>query len=206
LPETVLLAEPLKLDMKRVALPTKIIVIRLTLVIQVILLVSSCVTTAPYYTPSLAASESLEELHLPKMRTGQFSSTIPADEKLVIRTAEFRPPQGAKFSEYLRDAVEAELASARLLDESSSIAVNGILREHSLSDHEAKISAEFFVTMDNTEIYRRDHAADHSWPWNYVGAVAAARAADGYVEALRKLLNGLFVDPDFVRAVEPSAP
>lgn len=180
--------------------------LRLIIVLQIVVALSACATTAPRYTPNLAASETLEKQALSKMRIGEFSSATPDVEKLTIRGGTFSAPNGDSFADYLRKALQDELAMAGIWDESSFISISGVLHENHLDASGtnigvADLSAEFFVTVNRLEIYRNIHSIHHEWDSSFAGAVAISRAHDNYVVAVQKLLLKLFTDPKFSRAV-----
>jgi hypothetical protein len=180
--------------------------LQFVILLQIVLALSACATTAPSYTPSLATSEKLEELALRKMRAGEFSSATPDVERLTIRGGAFGAPDGSSFADYLRKALQKELEMSGLWDESSSTIISGVLQENHLDASGANIgvadlSAEFFVTVGSLEVYRTTHSIHHEWDSSFAGAVAIPRAHDNYVIAVRKLLLQLFDDPKFVRAV-----
>lgn len=184
---------------------------RLIIVMQIVAALSACATTAPRYTPDLAASEELEKQALGKMRVGEFSSATPDVEKITIRGGTFNAPGGSSFANYLRMALQDELVMAGIWDESSSISISGILLENDLDASGintgiADLSAEFIVTVNSSEVYRNIHSIHHEWESSFAGAVAISRAHDNYVIAVRMLLSELFTDPNFLRAVgaEPS--
>jgi len=180
--------------------------LRFIIVLQIVFTLSACATTAPSYTPTLAASEALEELALRQMRTGEFASASPDVEILTIRGGTFSAPNGGSFADYLRKALQNELATAGLWDERSSTTVSGVLQENHLDASGfnigvADLSAEFFVTVDSVEVYRNAHSIHHEWDSSFVGAVAIPRANENYVVAVRQLLLQLFTDPNFAQAV-----
>ena len=187
---------------------SKAILLRLIIALQIIVTLSSCATNPPSYTPSLAASETLEELALNKMRTKEFSSATPDVEILTIRGGTFNAPHGDSFANYLRKALQKELEMAGLWDESSSTTISGVFLENHLDASGinigvADLSAEFFISVDDAEVYRQVHSIHHEWDSSFLGAVAIPRANDNYVIAVRQLLLQLFTDPEFIRAVGP---
>ena len=179
--------------------------LQLVILLQVVIVLSACATTAPSYTPSLATSEKLEELAPRKMCTGEFSSATPDVERLTIRGGTFSAPNGSSFADYLRKALQKELEMSRLWDELSSTTISRVLQENYLDASGtnigvADLSAEFFVTVGNLEVYRNTHSIHHEWDSSFAGAVAIPRAHDNYVVAVRKLLLQLFNDPKFAQA------
>jgi hypothetical protein len=180
--------------------------LRLIIVLQIVAALSACATTAPRYTPNLAASEALEKQALSKMRIGEFSSATTDVENITIRGGTFSAPNGGSFADYLRMALQDELAMAGIWDESSSISISGVLLENNLdasglNSGVADLSAEFIVTVNSLEAYRNIHSIHHEWDSSVAGAVAISRAHDNYVVAVRMLLLKLFTDPKFSRAV-----
>jgi len=180
--------------------------LRLIIVLPIVAALSACATTAPRYTPNLAASEALEKQALSKMRIGEFSSATPDVEKITIRGGTFSAPNGSSFADYLRMALQDELAMAGIWDESSSISISGVLLENHLDASGinigvADLSAEFIVTVNSLETYRNIHSIHHEWDSSFAGAIAISRAHDNYVTAVRMLLLKLFTDPEFLQAV-----
>jgi len=95
---------------------------------------------------------------------------------------------------------------AGLWDEASEFSISGVLRENHLDASVINIgvvdlSAEFALSADDLEVYRKVHSIHHEWDSSFAGAVAIPRAGENYSVAVRNLLNDLLTDPDFLRAV-----
>lgn len=67
---------------------------------------------------------------------------------------------------------------------------------------EADISANFILRQNGKTIYEKIHTIHHKWDSSFVAAVAVPNALANYPIAIRKLIDSLMADKEFIKAVK----
>ncbi len=178
---------------------------RIALALMLPTLLGCSVLVAPYEATS-------ENVRILKSMSAQPVTVVavtaaPGVNSLTARGNPLRSPVGHTFQEYLKDALEQELNYARLLSDKAATRITGHLTENemsaaSISRNSASIAAEFSVSRDNTELYRRTQYARHEWESSFMGAIAIPRAISSYPKVVELLLRQLYLDPNFVAALQ----
>jgi hypothetical protein len=124
-------------------------------------------------------------------------------------------PVGENFADYVRDALEQELRRAHLLDPAAKTRISGDVVEnrfHTLGATDASgersqghtiVEVEFVVRREGGERYRKIIRSDVGYPVTLLeGKHAISRALASYPDAVRGLLQRLYRDPAFLKALE----
>lgn len=167
----------------------------------------ACVSVpAPSYQPSIDSTERLMR-HRASVRVGEFDAAPGvSDARLSVRGSAMTAGGDGRYSSYLRDALATELRSAGRFDPSGATVVSGTLLRNELNGGgsrtgNARLGARFVVRRGDTVVYDRNLEAEHRWDSSFIGAIAIPTAMDNYATGVQKLLQVLFLDPDFERAL-----
>ena len=144
----------------------------------------------------------------PRFAVGGFtpSPSLPAgaDKHLAVRASTIAPENGS-FAAYLGETLRTQLRASGRLDPASPLVLSGTLVRNSVSsaigDGHGEIAAEFVLTRDGREMFRKTIAARRTWESSFVGAAAIPAADVGYAGLYTLLVGNLFDDPDFRAAI-----
>lgn len=180
---------------------------RLAAALAALGLLQGCATlTTPAYEPGYANVEACKAAVKVPVDVGAFAGG-PA--KLSVRGSPLVSSVGSGYADYLQAALAAELRRAGLLRPGAPSTIQGTLVAtdvdgSGVTTGHATIGAEFVVTRDGRERYRRRHSARHEWPSSFVGGIAIPRAVQNFPPVVAALLRQLYADPAFVQALGPS--
>jgi hypothetical protein len=187
---------------------------RAGLLVAVLLAAGGCTASrlaAPQ--PTFSALQAVRAADIPAVAVGRFAPApglAPGrDRSIMIRAAALRPPQGTSFAEYLGETLRTELTSAGRLDPASAITVSGLLTENRVDSGFGRgrgvLAAEFIVARGGREVWRKTLQVERQWESSVLGAVAYLRADQNYGALYQMLVEALFADPDFRRAVRAAS-
>ncbi|MCB1753299.1 MAG: hypothetical protein KDI74_16405 [Gammaproteobacteria bacterium] len=176
-------------------------------VVLMVFAVTGCSTVAPHYQASYENTQLLEEGGKNQVDVEAFTAADPKVNSLSIRAGTFQSPTNGSYVEYLQKALEQELYDARRLNQDSDIKVGGVLIENEIDASgfdigTAKIKAEFIVRSGDREVYRKVHSAAIEWPSSFMANIAVPRAIKEYPRVVQELLSRLFLDPEFINALD----
>lgn len=173
-------------------------------------LLSGCVqmTMGPHQA-TLQNMELLKKSEVSPINVGAFGLSPGKDSAInvnvSIRGSTLSPPNGASLSEYLKDAVTAELKAAGKYEPGSNLAIKGLLTESQveapIGTGTASLGANFTMTRSGAVVYDRTHQVSATWPSAFVGAEAIPTAVNEYTSLFKKLIARLFEDKEFQMAV-----
>lgn len=173
------------------------------------LLLAGClsVPSAPYQA-GVQNSGKLLAGHYKPMRAGKFDAAVGVEDRAINVRGANTLTSGARdgtFSGYLREALEAELATAGLLDHQAPVTISGTLLQNRVDAGSARsasavVGARFVVERNGQVVYDRVLTARHAWDSSFMAAIAVPTAFQNHAAAIQKLLGQLFADPDFERA------
>lgn len=147
------------------------------------------------------------------LAVGPFTASGAArahEQRIVIRGSTVSPGNGRSFSQYLREALIADLAAGGYYDPAATTRIEAELTENraseNLSDGTASLAATFTVLRDGRPIYVKSHRAQIEWNSNFIAAIAVPSAFRHYSALHSQLVQELLGDPAFQEAVRPSPP
>jgi len=174
-----------------------------------VLFLVGCASVAPNYEASYQNNRALKDAGVGKVALGPFDTggaSSPTFTELSIRGGSMTSPYNNSYVAYLAEALKIELTVAGLLDAGSQIKVSGSLLENSLdasgsSVGKAAIKARFVVRSQTEIKFDKVIAASDEWESSFVGGIAIPRAREHYASTVQKLLNTLFINPEFRSAI-----
>lgn len=162
--------------------------------------------------PPQATLQNIELIKKPEIQpagVGDFGLAPGKDAAInanvSIRGSTLSPDGGARFSDYLKEAVTAELKAAGKYDAVSALSIKGLLTETQvdapMGTGTATLGAQFMLTRAGTVVYDRAHRVNATWPSAFVGAEAIPTAVHEFTSLFKKLIASLFGDKDFQAAL-----
>jgi len=70
-----------------------------------------------------------------------------------------------------------------------------------MSKADSTVAAKFVVTRGGSSVYDKLISATHEWDSSFVGAIAIPEAINQYTQMYARLLDKLFADEEFKKAV-----
>ena len=168
-------------------------------------LVGCAIPRMPAPQPSIAVINRIDAARLPAMAVSSFAAA-PAlsDKALGVRASQVRP-EGGSFAAYLGETLQAQLGAAGKLDAAAPIVIGGTLTENDvgapIGEARGQLGAEFVVTRNERELFRKRLHVERRWGSSYFGFVAIDKADRMYTALYADLVSALIDDPDFRRAV-----
>lgn len=177
---------------------------------MVFAMTAACATPLAEHQQTFENVQILRADSIPQMALGEFklAKGLPEsmDRTLGIRADSVTPPQGLTFSQYLRQALEAELTGAGKLNPAASVVISGELTRSAISTSgstsNGTLGARFHVTRSGADVYDKELTVTESWPSSFFGAEAIPTAMNHYNGFYPKLVTQLVSDPEFKRAVQ----
>jgi hypothetical protein len=164
---------------------------------------AGCTQTVPVYDP---AFENVQLLKAASARPASVDKFSGGPTSLIIRGfTSAKSPVGNDFGDYVQDALSRELDKAQLLVMSSDYKIQGKVVDTDvdtgISTGRTSISVEFVVTKEGVERYRKVVTSGYEWDSSFIGALAIPRGIQSYPKVVGMLLNKLYSDPDFAKAL-----
>lgn len=183
--------------------------LKLTIMAAASILAAGCATPLAAHNQTFENVQLLRADDIPKMGLGEFklAKGLPPnmDKSLSIRADSVTPPQGLTFSQYLRQALEAELTGAGKLNPAAAVVISGDLTRSAISttgsDSNGTLAARFRVTRNGSPVYEKELEVTESWPSAFFGAEAIPTAMFHYNGFYPKLVTKLLSDQEFRAAV-----
>lgn len=174
---------------------------RLGAFLTISLLLTGCAAVAPKYQGTNDNVRELQSMSRGKVAVGNFTTKDDSLNHLSIRAGDFSSPYNDSYTEYLKEALKAELINANRLDPKSSIVITGELVRNELdaamSTGTAHIAARIVICRESIIVFDKTVSGDTEWDSSFLGPVAIPAARQHYAESMKRLLNHLFADPDF---------
>ncbi len=115
-------------------------------------------------------------------------------------------PAKGTWSQLLKDTLAAELRGAGLLDEKSSLVIEGQLLDSkvdaAIGTGTGRLAARFQVLRGSEKLFDKELVAEASWESSFMGAVAIPAAINQYGALYKTLVGKLIDDADFRRALK----
>ena len=168
-------------------------------------LVGCAIPRMPAPQPSIAVINRIDAARLPAMAVGSFAAAPGlSDKALGVRVSQVRP-EGGSFAAYLGETMKAQLGAAGKLDAAAPIAIGGTLTENDvgapIGEARGQLGAEFVVTRNGRELFRKRLHVERRWGSSYFGFVAIDKADRMYNALYADLVSALIDDRDFRTAV-----
>lgn len=171
-------------------------------------LLAGCSTVAPEYAGSRKNVEAIKNLGDVKIMVGKFLDSEDSSNKkqLTMRANTLTSPYGPTFSSYIENAVRKDLILAGNYSDSSKIVIGGILHKNNIDVNGFSVGAgvcevEFNVSKDSVVLFNKRINQNHQWESSFAAAVAIPKAINEYPILIEKLLNNLFIDGGFIKAI-----
>lgn len=173
-------------------------------------LLAGCVQVPVTYQPALENLELLRRVDFPPLNVGAFSlapGKDPAmDKSVTARAASVVPEGGGALSQFLKDAITAELRTAGKYDSASTLEIRGLLTDSQLhapiDTGMGSLGAKFTLNRGTRVVYEKELSVQSAWESFFLGASAIPAAINEYTSLYKKLIGKLFGDSDFKAAAE----
>lgn len=156
--------------------------------------------------PSFENVQALQSGQAGVISVGEFSASpslaAARNRSVPARGYDVTPPQGASFSDYLKERLKAELAAAGRYDAKAPTTISGVLTLNELdasgtSVGTARLGARFKLVREAHALYDKEIDVDDRWESSFVGATAIPGAVNHYTALYKALLGKLFADEEF---------
>lgn len=162
---------------------------------------------APEYQPANANVRALQDGGSGKLQVADFSVQPEAGRDFAafqLRIWIMRSPYGQSYADYLRQAVESELAAAGRSSGTAVVSISASLVDQSLEAAIGKgtcsIKVRFVLRRDQAVLFDKVLVAQNEWESSFFGNIAIPLAAQAYPATVAKLLQELYSDPQFAAA------
>jgi|GEM_PF-5063851 len=138
--------------------------------------------------------------------------TRPGIETLSMRGSTLRSPVGSDFSGFIAEALNEEFAKASVYAERPQRAVTLLMDKNQLDiptgtgTVDIGIVAAVNDAQTGSELARIPVQVHREWPSSFFGGTAVNLAIGEYSEAVAELNGKLLADPQFLNALNCSAP
>jgi len=180
--------------------------------LAVVLLATGCAQLgAPPYAADYEALDRLEANNPGKVAVAKVQPTDPNDKinTLSLRRAKLVSPSGT-FAQYLEDALTRDLSEISAYDPKAPtrIAVRIVVNELDLGviNGTGRMDVEVTVTRNAAQRLRKTYRGEIAFDSSYANIVAVPAGQAAYPRLVRALLRQVYADPQFIAAIEPSAP
>jgi len=176
-------------------------------IVAVVLATAGCVSEPVQpYQPSFENVQLLKR-QAPRTNGVELGVFSGGPTRLNVRGSSALSPVGSGFADYLRGALEAELAKAEMLRPGGGARVTGTIIGTDIetgtgSTARAWLDAEIVVSGSAGERYRRQLRVEHQWESSFVGAIAIPLAFQAYPQLVQRFLQELYADPAFGKALQ----
>lgn len=170
---------------------------------------AGCSMVAPKYTPSVSNVQALKQSGDLKANVAPFDSKEQEGNAnpISLRGSQMHSPYNDSYAAYLTEAVRQDLILAGKLSPQSDLIITGTLLKNDLntgtvSTGEGDIEARFIVRKGKTVRYDQVKQVHTQWKSSFVGAVAIPKAQQQYPVLVKKLLDELYSDSAFMKALQ----
>jgi hypothetical protein len=169
---------------------------------------TGCAVKANNYQPSISNVELINKAGSAKLAAGDFTVQAGATgaTSITLRTTSMTPPETADYAGYIANALKSELDLAKRLDPKSSIQITGVLLKNDIaaggmSKNSGEIEARFVVRRDGAVAFDKTKRVTDEWESSFAAAIAIPKAQQQYPVLVQKLLESLYADADFQKAL-----
>jgi hypothetical protein len=125
----------------------------------------------------------------------------PSNVSTVIRALRVTAPGNGSWSAYLGQALHAELAASGHYDASAALVLDASLNELKIADGTGAVTGHFVIRDAQGIRYDKVLHVDARWDSDFFGVIAASNGMNQATAIFQALLQKLFEDPDFIKAV-----
>jgi hypothetical protein len=187
-------------------------IILIALFFPILLITSGCSTVAPSYNGSRQNIEVINSIGDFKIAVDRFTDSDSPDNKkqLSMRGSTATSPYGATYSSYIESAIRQDLSIASKYSDSSRNRISGVLLKNDVdasgfNTGTGICEVEFSLVNNALVVYKKRIIQNHQWESSFVGAVAIPKATNEYPVMVERLLNQLFSDNEFIKAIRSSS-
>lgn len=178
----------------------------------IFLIASGCSTVVPGYNGSRQNIEAIKSIGDFKIAVDRFTDSDSSDNKkqLSMRGSTATSPYGATYSSYIESAIRQDLSISDRYSDSSRNRISGVLLKNDVdaigfNTGTGICEVEFSLVSNAIVLYKKRITQNHQWESSFAGAVAIPRATNEYPVMVEKLLNQLFSDNEFIKAIRSSS-
>lgn len=153
------------------------------------------------YEPSIANEAKLGSLP-PQVRLQVTTlGSDPSNVTTVVRAIRVTAPGNGSWSAYLGQALHAELAASGHYDANAALVLDASLNELKINDGAGAVTGHFVIHDAKGVRYDKVLHVDAKWDSDFLGVIAASSGMNQATAVFQALLQKLFDDPDFIKAV-----
>ncbi|EAR59547.1 hypothetical protein [Neptuniibacter caesariensis] len=173
-----------------------------------VVLISGCASfEAPSYSPDYQTIDAVKTQSLKAVSLGDFSPMDPQAKvnKISLRAAGFKAKQGT-FTQYFRDALEADLTEIGIYDQASDVTISAELVENDLdisgfSKGKGLMQVRLMINQGEDVLLDKVYTAVTEFDSSFAAAVAVPKAQSEYPVLVKTMLAKIYTDKAFVKAV-----
>ena len=162
---------------------------------------------APSYSPDYKTIDNLKSKSLQSLSLGEFMpmSLQAKVNKISLRAAGLKAKQGT-FTQYFKDALQADLIELGIYSEDSSLIINATLLENDIdisgfSNGYGVIKVSLEVKKYDAVVFNKTYEAHTEFESSFAAAVAVPKAQSEYPVLVKTLLTKIYMDYEFYKAV-----
>lgn len=182
---------------------------RLLLAALAVSFISACASlTAPPYSPSYEALDRLKKMNIEKLSVGKVGPSDPDApvNRITLRGASLSSPNGT-FGGYLENAIRSDFIEIGVFDPSSTSQVDATILKNDIDISGISIGygvmeVKLSVVKRGDLAFEKDYSANTQFESSFAGAVAVPKGQSEYPNLVRALLQKVYNDPDFIKAVK----
>lgn len=153
------------------------------------------------YEPSLANEAKLGSLPREVQLQVKTIGADPSNVTTVVRTLRVAAPGNGSWTAYLGQALHSELAASGHYDANAGLVLDASLSELNITDGAAAITGHFVVSDARGVRYDKALHVDARWDSDFFGVIAASNGMNQATAIFEALLQKLYDDPDFIKAM-----
>ncbi len=158
--------------------------------------------------PTFETVKLIQAAGISPVALGNFSaaqSQIQFAKRINIRGSSMGPPKGGDFPSFLKQTLQAELATAGKFEPTSPVKISAEMTKNSagenLSKGAAVVAATFIVSRGNVVVFSKNYEVENRWKSDFLGAIAIPEAFQQYNALYGQLVRKALSDPEFVAAL-----
>lgn len=175
------------------------------------IVVTGCSTVAPGYAGSRQNIEAINAIGDFKISVDRFTDAESPDNRkqLSMRGSTATSPYGPTYASYVENAIRQDLSISGHYSDSSKTRISGVLIKNDIDASGFSVGTgicevEFSLMNNSSVLFTKRITQNHQWESSFAGAVAIPKATNEYPVMVEKLLNKLFNDNDFIKAIKLS--
>jgi len=178
------------------------------LLISISLFLTGCASfQAPSYSPNYKTIDRLKTNNIAKMSIGEVQPTDPnaSVNHISLRGGNLISPDGT-FANYLKNAIRSDFIEMGIYDPTSPTEVSAIILKNDIdisgiSTGTGIMEVDFRVKKKGTIFFKKIYSVDIQFESAFSGNIAIPRGQVAYPDLVRKLLQTIYTDKEFIEAV-----